>query len=190
MSSDGNKLIYGAIVSLDGYHADRDGMFDWARPGDDAHAFINDLARSAGTHLYGRRMYETMAGWETDPALAEQSPLMRDFAESRQAADEIVYSTTLARVSTARTRIERSFDPEVVRALKADLSGDLTVSGPGLAAHALRARLVDEIQVYVAPVVIGGGASYLPDDVRLTLDLRDERRFGDGMIHLRYGVRG
>jgi dihydrofolate reductase len=188
MSSGDNQLIYAVIVSLDGYIADRDGNFDWAMPGEEAHSFINDLERPVGTHLYGRRMYETMIGWETDPTLAEQSPLMRDFAQIWQAADKIVYSTTLTAVSTARTRIERDFNPEAVRALKTSTAANLSVSGPGLAVHALRAGLVDELQVYLVPTIVGSGTSYLPDDVRLNLELRDERRFNDGMVHLRYGV--
>ena len=188
MGSAGNQLIYAAIVSLDGYIADRDGNFDWAEPGEEAHAFINDLEKPVGTYLYGCRMYETMIGWETDPTLAEQSPLMREFAQIWQAAEKIVYSRTLTHVSTARTRIEPEFNPAVVGELKATAAADLTVSGPGLATHAFRAGLVDELQVYLVPTVVGGGTRYLPDDVRLSLELRDERRFGDGMMHLRYGV--
>jgi dihydrofolate reductase len=183
------QLIYGAIVSLDGYSADRDGNFDWAEPDEEAHAFINELQKPVGTYLYGRRMYETMAVWETDTSLAEQSSVMRDFAQVWQAAEKIVYSTTLAQPSTARTRVERSFDPEAVRELKAASEADLTVAGPGLAAHAVRSGLVDELQVYLVPAVVGGGTPYLPNDVRLDLELRDERRFAAGMVHLRYGVR-
>ena len=183
------KLIYSAIASLDGYVADADGNFDWALPDEEVHAFINDLARPFGTHLYGRRMYETMAGWETDPTLADKSPLMRDFAEIWQAADKIVYSKTLDAVSTARTRIERDFDPEAVRQMKALARRDLIVGGPELAAHAFGAGLVDEYQLFVAPMVVGGGKRSLPDNVRLTLELLDERRFGNGMVYLHYRTR-
>jgi dihydrofolate reductase len=180
------SLIYSAITSLDGYVADEDGNFDWAMPDEQVHAFVNDLMRPVGTHLYGRRLYEVMAGWETDPTLAEQSPVMRDFAELWQAADKIVYSTTLATPSTARTRIERAFDPEAVRELKAAADRDLLVGGPELAAQAFAAGLVDECHLFLAPIMVGGGKRSLPDHVRLQLELLDERRFGNGMVHLRY----
>jgi dihydrofolate reductase/quercetin dioxygenase-like cupin family protein len=176
------NLIYSAIASLDGYVADEDGNFDWAVPDEEVHAFINDLNRSVGTYLYGRRMYETMAGWETDPTLADRSPYMRDFAEIWQAADKIVYSKTLEAISTARTRIERDFDPEGVRRMKALAGRDLIVGGPQLAAQAFEAGLVDECHLFVAPMVVGGGKRSLPDNVRLKLDLLDERRFGSGMV--------
>jgi dihydrofolate reductase len=179
-------LIYSAIASLDGYIADEDGNFDWAVPDDEVHAFIHDLDRPLGTYLYGRRMYETMAGWETDPTLAEQSPLMRDFAQIWQAADKIVYSKTLKAVSTARTRIERDFDPEAVRQTKALAGRDLIVGGPELAAQAFEAGLVDECHLFVAPMVVGGGKRSLPDNVRLKLELLDERRFDSGMVYLYY----
>ena len=180
------KLVYSAIASLDGYVADEDGNFDWAVPDEEVHAFINDLDRPLGTYLYGRRMYETMVGWETDHTLADRSPLMRDFAELWQAADKIVYSATLEAVSTARTRIERDFDPEAVRKMKASAERDLIVGGPELAAQAFRAGLVDECHLFVAPIVVGGGKRSLPDGVRLELELLDERRFGGGMVYLRY----
>jgi dihydrofolate reductase len=180
------KLIYSAIASLDGYIADEDGSFDWAVPDEEVHAFINDLIRPFGTYLYGRRMYEMMVGWETDPALAEQSPLMRDFAEIWKAADKVVYSRTLEAVSTSKTRMERDFDPETVRQLKASTGRDLTVSGPDLATHAFRAGLVDECDLFLAPVVVGGGKRALPEGVRVGLELLDERRFGNGMVYLRY----
>jgi dihydrofolate reductase len=183
------KLIYSSIASLDGYIADEDGNFDWAAPGDEVHAFINDLERPVGTYLYGRRMYETMAGWETDATLAARSELMRDFAQIWQAADKIVYSRTLDRASTARTRIERAFDPEAVRQLKGSAESDLAVGGPALAAHAFTAGLVDECHMFIAPIIVGSGKQSLPDDVRVELELLDERRFGSGMVHLRYGVR-
>jgi dihydrofolate reductase len=183
------KLIYSAIASLDGYVADEDGNFDWAVPDEEVHAFINNLDRSVGTYLYGRRMYETMVGWETDPTLADRSPLMRDFAEIWQAADKIVYSRTLERVTTARTRIERDFDPEAVRQMKAAAGHDLMVGGPDLAAQAIEAGLVDEWHLFVAPIVVGGGKQFLPNNVRLKLELLDERRFGNGMVHLHYRTR-
>ena len=182
------KLIYGAIMSVDGYIEDRDGSFDWAEPDAEVHAFVNDLMRPVGTYLYGRRMYETMAVWETDPTLAEQSAPLRDFAELWQAADKVVYSTTLEQVSTARTRVERAFDAEDVRQMKASALRDIDVSGPGLAAHAFAAGLVDECQLFVVPAVVGGGKPALPTQTRLRLDLLDERRFGDGTVHLRYRV--
>lgn len=179
------KLIYSAIASLDGYVADEEGGFDWAEPDGQVHAFINELERSVGTYLYGRRMYATMAAWETDPELAAGSEPMRDFAQIWQSADKVVYSTTLPAASTARTRIEREFDPEAVRRMKATAASDLTVGGPGLAAHAFSAQLIDECHLFVAPVVVGGGKPALPD-VRLDLELLDERRFDAGMVHLRY----
>jgi dihydrofolate reductase len=183
------KLIYSAISSLDGYAADEKGNFDWAVPDDEVHAFINDLARQVGTFLYGRRMYETMAGWETDPTLADQSPLMRDFAQIWQATEKIVYSRTLRAVSTARTRIEQDFDPEAVRQRTSQAVRDLIVGGPELAAQAFEAGLVDELHLFVAPVVVGGGKRSLPDNVRLRLELLDERRFESGMVYLYYRTR-
>ena len=183
------KLIYSAIASLDGYVADEDGNFDWAVPDEEVHAFINDLERPVGAYLYGRRLYETMLGWETDPTLADQSPVLRDFAEIWQAADKIVYSKTLEAVPAARTRIERDFDPEAVRQMKALAGRDLMVGGPELAAHAFRAGLVDECHLFVVPMVVGGGKRSLPDDVRMKLELLDERRFGNGMVYLKYRIR-
>ena len=180
------KLIYSAIVSLDGYTADEDGNFDWAAPDEEVHTFLNDLERPVGLYLYGRRMYEVMAPWETDPTLADQSRAMRDFAEIWRAADKIVYSRTLETASTARTRIERDFDPEAVRQTKAAADRDLTVGGPNLAAHALRANLVDECHLWVAPIMVGGGNQAFPDKVRVRLELLDERRFANGVVYLRY----
>ncbi|MBA2439218.1 MAG: dihydrofolate reductase family protein [Thermoleophilaceae bacterium] len=182
------KLIYSAIASLDGYVADEEGKFGWAEPDEQVHAFINDLERSVGTYLYGRRMYETMVGWETDARLAARSDLMRDFAQIWQTADKIVFSKTLETASTRRTRIERDFDPETVRRMKAAAGRDLTVGGPALAAHAFRAGLVDECHLLVAPIIVGGGRQSLPDDVRLELELLAERRFDGGMVHLHYQV--
>ena len=183
------KLIYSGLMSLDGYVADEDGNFDWAAPDEEVHTFVNDLERPVGTYLYGRRMYEVMAGWETDPTLADQSPVMRDYAEIWQAADKILYSRTLDTVATARTRIERDFDPEAVRQLKAVAGGDVTVGGPNLAAQAIKAGLVDECHLFVTPIVIGGGKQFFPDDVRVELELLDERRFGNGVVHLHYRTR-
>jgi dihydrofolate reductase len=183
------KLIYSAITSLDGYIADEDGNFDWAAPDEEVHSFVNDLERPVGTYLYGRRMYEVMAPWETEPTLADQSRVMREFAELWQAADKIVYSKTLETVSTARTRIERDFDPEAVRQLKTQAERDITVGGPDLAAQAIKAGLVDECHLFLAPIVVGGGNQALPDHVRLELELLDERRFGNGVVHLRYRTR-
>jgi dihydrofolate reductase len=182
------KLVYSALGSLDGYIADEHGKFDWAEPDDEVHAFINDLDREAGTYLYGRRMYEVMAGWETPDALPSQSPLMLDFARIWQAADKIVYSKSLDSVSTARTRLERDFDPDVVRQLKSSTGRDLLIGGPDLAGQAIRAGLVDELQFFIAPVVVGGGNQSLPDSVRLDLELLEARRFTGGMAFLHYRV--
>jgi len=180
------KLIYVLNVSLDGYIADEDGKFDWAVPDEEFFSFVNDLERPVGTYLYGRRLYELMHVWETDPAAAAQSPAAREFAEIWQAADKVVYSTTLEAASTTRTRIERDFDPEAVRQLKAAAERDFTVGGPTLGAQAITAGLVDEYHLFVWPVVVGGGKPFLPDRVRLQLELLDERRFGNGAVYLRY----
>ena len=184
------KLIYSAIASLDGYVADEDGNFDWAAPDEEVHRFVNDLERPVGTYLYGRRMYEVMRYWETAHTVADQPSVAQDFAEIWRAADKIVYSSTLDTVSSTRTRIERDFDPEAVRRMKASAGRDITVGGPDLAAQAIKAGLVDEYHLFVAPVVVGGGTRALPDGVRLNLDLLGERRFGNGFIHLHYRVRG
>jgi dihydrofolate reductase len=180
------KLIYSAITSLDGYVADEAGNFDWAAPDEEVHSFVNDLERPVGTYLYGRRMYEVMAVWEDPRTVADQPAFMQDYAEIWRAADKIVYSKALDAVSSARTRIEREFDPEAVRQLKAQAGRDLSVGGPELAAQAIEAGLVDEFQLFVAPVVVGGGKRSLPDDVRVKLELLDERRFGNGVVHLHY----
>jgi dihydrofolate reductase len=182
------KLIYAAIASLDGYIEDETGSFDWAAPDDEVHAFVNDLEREVGTHLLGRRMYETMVYWETNPAEDDPSEIARDFAEVWRGADKVVYSKTLESASTARTRIEREFDAEAVRQLKAGAARDVSVGGPELAAQALRAGLVDELHLFLVPVVVGGGKPALPDGVRLELELLDERRFAAGTVFLRYGV--
>ena len=183
------KLIYSGITSLDGYVADEGGNFDWAVPDEEVHTFVNDLERPVGTYLYGRRMYEVMIAWETARTLADQPPFVRDFAEIWQAADKIVYSMTLETVSSARTRIERDFDPAAVRQMKATAGRDITVGGPDLAAQAIKAGLVDECHLFVTPIVVGGGKQFLPDDVRLKLELLDERRFGNGVVHLHYRTR-
>jgi dihydrofolate reductase len=180
------KLIYASIASLDGYIADEGGKFDWAAPDEEVFSFVNDLERPVGTYLYGRRLYELMHVWETDPAAAAQSPGAREFAAIWQSADKVVYSRTLAAASTTRTRIERDFDPEAVRQLKAATGRDFTVGGPALGAHAITAGLVDEYHLFVVPVVVGGGKHFLPNRARLQLELLDERRFGNGVVYLRY----
>ena len=176
------KLIYTALTSLDGYIEDEEGNFDWAAPDDEVHAFVNDLTRPLGTHLYGRRMYETMVAWESDDMLEAD----RDFARIWRAADKIVYSKTLEAPSSRRTRIERRFDPEALREMKASKADDLAVGGPTLAAHAFKAGLVDECHLFLTPILVGGGKPALPSDVRLELELLDERRFGSGTVFLRY----
>ncbi|MFI8443205.1 dihydrofolate reductase family protein [Streptomyces rochei] len=183
------QLIYASNMSLDGCTEDERGAFDWAPPDDEVFAFITDLMRSAGTYLYGRRMYETLAVWETDSSLAARSDLMADYAGAWQAADKVVYSSTLAEPSTARTRLERRFDPGAVHDLKATAGGDLLVGGPNLAAQALAAGLVDEIALFVWPIVLGGRNPALPTDARIDLELVDEHHFGNGVVHLRYRVR-
>ena len=180
------NLIYTAIASLDGYIADENGNFDWAAPDEEVHAFVNDLQRPVGTYLYGRRLYEVMVAWETPDTFADQQPVLLDFAELWQAADKVVYSRTLEEVSSARTRIERDFDPDAVRQMKASAGRDLTVGGPDLAAQAFRAGLVDECQLFLTPVIVGGGKRALPDKARVELELLDERRFGNGVVYLRY----
>jgi dihydrofolate reductase len=182
------KLIYSAITSLDGYVADADGSFDWSVPDEEVHTFVNDLVRPVGTYLSGRRLYEVMVGWETVDTRGDQPPYMQDFAKLWQAADKIVYSRTLEAVSSARTRLERAFDPEAVRQMKGRSARDLTVGGPELAGQAIRAGVVDECHLFVSPIVVGGGKRALPDDVRWRLELLDERRFGNGVVHLRYAT--
>ena len=182
------KLIYSALESLDGYIADQDGKFDWGEPDEEVHTFLNDLMRTVGTYLYGRRMYEVMVAWET-LELADQPPHMQEFADMWRHADKIVYSKTLEAASSAKTRLERDFDLEAVRRMKVAERRDLAVAGPTLAAQVFQAALVDECQLFIAPIVVGGGIQSLPDNVRLKLELLDERRFGNGMIYLRYGAR-
>jgi dihydrofolate reductase len=181
-------LIYVTNVSVDGYIEDAHGAFDWAPPDDDVFAAMTTLLRSVGTFLYGRRLYETMAVWETDPALAEQSDLTADFASAWRAADKVVYSTTLTAASTATTRLEHRFDPDAVRALKAGTTTNLTIGGANLAAQAFESSLVDECQLVVWPMILGGGKPALPAGLRSDLELLDEHRFGNGVLHLRYRV--
>ena len=183
------KLIYSAITSLDGYVEDQDGNFDWSAPDEEVHTLVNDLERPIGTYLYGRRMYETMVYWETAHTLAGQPPVEQDFAEIWQAADKIVYSRTIEKVSSARTRIERDFDPDAIRQMKAAAGRDISVGGPGLAAEAIEAGLVDECHLFLAPIVVGGGNQALPDGARLKLELLDECRFANGVVYLHYRSR-
>lgn len=182
------KLIYTGVVSLDGYHTDAEGGFDWAAPDEEVHAFVNERERSVGTYLLGRRMYEVMSYWETALDQPDQVAVEQEFARFWLGVDKVVYSSTLAEATTGRTRIERRFDPAAMRRLKAEAVDDLSIGGPDLAASALRAGLVDEVCLYVAPVVVGGGSRFLPEGVRLGLDLVEERRFGSGFVFLRYAV--
>jgi dihydrofolate reductase len=181
------KLIYSAIASLDGYVVDETGDFSWAAPDDEVHAAVNDVERTVGTYLYGRRMYEVMLFWET--AQADEPGVTSDFADLWRAADKVVYSTTLEAASSERTRIERSFEPDAIRQVKEQAEQHISIGGPHLAAQALGAGLVDELHLYLAPIVVGGGTRALPDDVRLDLELLDERRFESGFVHLHHRVR-
>jgi dihydrofolate reductase len=183
------KLIYTAIASLDGYVADASGAFDWAFPDAEVHAFVNDLERPAGTYLYGRRLYETMVFWETAHTLPDRRAESMDFAQLWQAAEKIVYSRTLQAVSSARTRLEREFDAQAIRRLKASADREISIGGPELAAHALRAELIDELRFFIAPAIIGAGKRFLPDRLRLSLELLDERRFKGGFVYLSYRLR-
>jgi dihydrofolate reductase len=179
------RLIYSAITSLDLYVEDEDGKFDWAAPDEEVHAFVNDLERPIGTYLYGRRMYETMVYWETADAALDK-PQLRDYAEIWRGADKIVYSKSLETASSAKTQIEREFDPEAVRQRKTSADRDISIGGADLAAQAIRAGLVDEYHLFVNPVLVGGGKPALPDGVRVEFELRDERRFGNGVVYLHY----
>jgi dihydrofolate reductase len=180
------KLIYSNIASLDGYIADKTGNFDWAAPDDELHAFVNDLQRPVGTYLYGRRMYEVMRFWENSDLLSDESTVMRDFAAIWQAAGKVVYSRTLATAATMRTRLERDFDLDAIRELKAAAERDIAIGGPELAGQAIKAGLVDELQLFFVPILVGGGTRSLPGDVTLGLELLDELRFGSGVIYVRY----
>jgi dihydrofolate reductase len=179
------KLIYLSIASLDGSIADQDGNFDWAEPDEEMHTLVNDLERSVGTFLFGRRMYEVLVAWETMD-LTDQPSFIRDFAEIWRAADKVVYSKTLTTVSSARTRIEPDFDPDAVRRMKASDERDLSIGGPALAAQVIEAGLVDEYHLFLVPVVVGGGTRFFPNDVRLDVELLDERHFGNGTVYLAY----
>jgi dihydrofolate reductase len=183
------RLISTGIVSLDGYINDASGNFDWAAPDEEVHAFVNQLERSAGTYLYGRRLYEVMKVWEFVPQLPDQSAVMLDYAELWRAADKIVFSTSLTAASTPRTRIERTFDPDAVARLKADDERDISIGGPTLAAGAIAAGLVDEYRLFLCPVLVGGGTAFFPDGAGADLELLDEHRFGSGVVYLRYASR-
>ncbi len=184
------SLVYVALTSADGYIEDAGGDFGWAEPDEVVHRFANDLTRRVGTHLYGRRLYETMAVWETEPALAAESDVMRDFAEVWQAADKIVYSRTLPAVRTERTELVRALDLDALRRMKEEATRDLSIGGAELAGHAFRAGLVDECHLLLAPVTVGGGKPALPTDLRIDLELLDERRFDpSGVVYLRYAVK-
>ena len=183
------RLIASSLCSVDGYTVDAEGGFAWAAPDHEVHAYVNAIERPIGTYLYGRRMYEVMVTWDNAQTLADQRPVVQDFGAIWRAADKVVYSGRLESVSSARTRIERRFDPEWVRHMKATARRDITVGGPDLAAQAMTAGLVDELQLFVAPIVVGGGKRSLPDGLRLDLDLLDERRFGSGVVHLHYRTR-
>lgn len=182
------KLIYSYLASLDGYIADEAGMFDWAVPDEEVLDFINETEGGLGTYLYGRKIYEMMIGWETDPAIAGQSPKSEEFARIWQQADKIVFSRTLEEVSTRRTRIERNFEPDLVRTIKASVDHDLAVSGANLASTAWREGLIDEIHLFIAPILVGGGQRMFPDQIRQSLKLVQERRFINGMVFVRYSV--
>jgi len=182
------KLIYVTNVSLDGFIEDEHGAFDWTEPDDEQFAFITDLVRPVGTWLYGRRLYESMAVWETEPALAAQSELSADFAHVWQAGDKVVYSTTLDAVSTANSRLERTFEPASIRALKDASDRVLTIGGANLAAQAFGERLIDECHLFIGPAIVGRGKAGLPSDLRIDLELLDERRFGNGVVYVRHRV--
>jgi len=183
------KLIYSAMISLDGHIEDEKGKFDWAFPDAEVHAFINDLERPIGTHIYGRRMYETMAVWQSMSDEPGLPAVEADFAEVWRGLDKVVYSRTLETVWTPRTRLEREFEPGAVRRMKEEADRDISVSGPDLAQHAFRAGLVDEVHLWVFPVIVGGGKPGLPRDVRTDLELLDERRFDSGVVHMHYRTR-
>lgn len=181
------RLLYSMITSVDGFVADRAGNFEWAVPDEEVLAALNEETAQLGTYLYGRRMYQMMAVWETDPTVAAQSPRSREFAQIWRQAQKVVFSTTLTSVDTTRTTLRRHFDPEQVRAWKADSSQDLSIDGPTIAAAAIRHGLVDQIRMIVCPVSLGGGLRFLPD-LRLNLRLRHQRTFGSGMTQLHYDV--
>ena len=189
--SDGSmgKLIYAANISLDGFLEDETGAFDWSVPDDEVHAFWNEHERPIGTALYGRRMYETMRVWDSDDWLTDEPAVVREYAEIWRDTDKIVYSSSLTDVSTARTRIERQFEPAAVRRLKEDSGSDLSIGGAGIAAEAFRHGLVDECVLLLSPVLVGGGKPALPRGIRLDLELLDHRRFDNGVVYVRHAVR-
>jgi dihydrofolate reductase len=182
------RLVYSAITSLDGFVADAEGRWDWSVPDEEVHRFVNEREGRVGTYLLGRRMYEVLVAWESPELVAGQPDWMREYADVWRDADKVVYSRTLAEVSSARTRIEREFDPDAVRSLKASADCDVSVGGPGLAEAAIRAGLVDEVSLLVSPVVVGGGTPVWPAEGRWDLSLEDVRRFGNGVVHLLYRV--
>jgi dihydrofolate reductase len=184
------RLIYAANTSLDGYLADERGDINWSAPSEEVFGFWTDFQRPIGTYVYGRGMYESMVYWENPSTGGDQPAAAPEFAEIWQAADKIVYSRTLQAPSSARTRIERDFDPAAIRRLKESSDRDITIGGADLAGQAMAAGLVDECHLVIAPVIIGGGKRALPDAVRVQLELLDERRFKNGAVHLRYGSRG
>jgi dihydrofolate reductase len=183
------KLIYTSITSLDGYIADKNGDFDWAEPDEEVHKFINNLQQSIGTYLFGRKMYEVMIAWENVPILPDQPPYILDFATIWQRTEKVVFSTMLGRVFTAKTRIERDFDPEMITRMKEEVEHDILIGGPNLAAQAIKAGLVDEYHLFITPIIVGGGKQFLPDNVWLNLELLDDHRFNNGMIYLCYRSR-
>jgi dihydrofolate reductase len=180
-----SRLLFAALASLDGFMADEDGNFDWASPDAEEHQFVNDLQRDVGLHLYGRRIYEVLVAWETMELEGEPDEIA-DFARIWRAADKVVYSSSLRDVSSQRTRIERTFDPEAVRRLKVEDGPDMLIGGPTLAARAFEAGLVDEVHLFLAPIIVGAGLRALPAGVRLDLELVEERRFGNGVVYLGY----
>jgi dihydrofolate reductase len=184
------NLIYAAICSLDGYVADEDGNFSWARPDDELHAFVNELERPIGTYLYGRRMYETMVFWETAEVPPDQCDPASQYVDIWRGAEKVVFSRTLEGVSSVKTRLEREFHVDAIRRLKADAEADISIGGPGLAGEAVRAGLVDEFHLFINPIVVGGGTAALPTGTRVELELADQRRFASGVVHLHYRTRG
>lgn len=179
-------LVFMAMMSIDGFMADAEGNFDWAHPDEDVHRFINDRERATGTHLVGRKMYEIMSYWDTDEATTSQIDFEREYAEIWQGAHKIVYSRTLPSVSSANTTLERSFDVASLRALKESAAQRVSISGPTLAHQAMKAGLIDVIELYVFPVNVGGGLAVFPADHRLSLELVDEHRFEGGVVFLSY----
>ncbi len=183
------RLVYAVLVSLDGYVADEAGNFDWAAPGEDVHSYINQLERSVGIYLYGRRLYEVMAVWQDMPGIEQEPDVIGEYADIWQSADKIVYSETLSAVTTPKTRLERNFDPQSVRAMVTDQERDVSIGGPTLASHALRAGIVDDVHLFIVPHIVGGGTPCWPAGTRLALDLVEQKEFVDGTVHLHYRAR-